>query len=566
MKFTCDSCNAQYMISDEKVGPSGVKVRCKKCGHVITVRRAEEAPVAAPPSPAAAPTPSGDGLDAELGSAFDSAFGDRPPAPDLDATQAMAPEDAARIAAAPAPAPSQLGTEWYVAIGEAQVGPLPIADVKRKWEQGEIGPDSLAWRPGMGDWSPLSTVAELAAVLSPIARQPQRSSSAAAARGTTPAFGTAQSTAAPDATWKPAGANALAALASEELESRAAPSVAEPARAGARPAGVKSLVEQMNLADQGGVEPTGALPLSIKGVERTDESPIRRKSSVARGQEQIRHRRGTARVVLGVIAAVVLIVGGGVFGVITYLDKRLPPGTLASVGVPGASEAVPAPVPAAPAAPVAPAAPSAAATPPASPAEPAPPAPPPPPVAAAAVPAAPAAPARATERPAAARSAKAAAAPPPTRVAAARADEPAPEPAPRPAPRKKDALLDGIDSGGDDALADALGGGSSGRSVYVPPKPGGSAALAEQPSDGQITEAIKGKFDSLAACAEQNPATGGTLVIRWAITPEGGARDVKCKAPCATPALGTCLSAVVKNIRFPRTSNGRAGVEFPFNF
>ena len=39
MRFVCDSCRAQYMISDEKVGSRGVKVRCKKCGHVIHVRR-----------------------------------------------------------------------------------------------------------------------------------------------------------------------------------------------------------------------------------------------------------------------------------------------------------------------------------------------------------------------------------------------------------------------------------------------------------------------------------------------------------------------------------------------
>src|SRR5512138_2836843 len=247
MKFTCDSCNAQYMISDDKVGPTGVKVRCKKCGHVITVRRAEEgaAPAAAP----ASPSPSGDGLDAELGSAFDSAFGDKPPAPapapDLDATQAMSPEDANRIASGSAPASAS--TEWYVAIGEAQVGPLPIADVKRKWEQGDVGPDSLVWRPGMGDWSPLSTVSELASVLSPIPRPAPRAAAAPTAppKSGTPAFGTpavapAPSTAAPDATWKPAGASALAALASEELQARAP--AAEPPKPAPKPAGAKSLV------------------------------------------------------------------------------------------------------------------------------------------------------------------------------------------------------------------------------------------------------------------------------------------------------------------------------------
>ena len=43
MRFVCDSCRAQYMISDDKVGANGVKVRCKKCGHVIVVRRPQDA-------------------------------------------------------------------------------------------------------------------------------------------------------------------------------------------------------------------------------------------------------------------------------------------------------------------------------------------------------------------------------------------------------------------------------------------------------------------------------------------------------------------------------------------
>src|SRR5688572_14079302 len=41
MRFVCDSCRAQYMISDDKVGAKGVKVRCKKCGYVILVRPPE---------------------------------------------------------------------------------------------------------------------------------------------------------------------------------------------------------------------------------------------------------------------------------------------------------------------------------------------------------------------------------------------------------------------------------------------------------------------------------------------------------------------------------------------
>jgi predicted Zn finger-like uncharacterized protein len=73
MKFTCERCSAQYMISDDKVGPAGVKVRCKKCGNVIHVRAAGSAD-AAVAAPAAAPEGAapGPGLDAELGQAFDS--------------------------------------------------------------------------------------------------------------------------------------------------------------------------------------------------------------------------------------------------------------------------------------------------------------------------------------------------------------------------------------------------------------------------------------------------------------------------------------------------------------
>lgn len=38
MKFACDNCQAEFLIADEKVGRRGVKVRCKRCSHVIVVR------------------------------------------------------------------------------------------------------------------------------------------------------------------------------------------------------------------------------------------------------------------------------------------------------------------------------------------------------------------------------------------------------------------------------------------------------------------------------------------------------------------------------------------------
>ena len=99
MRFSCEGCSAKYMISDDKVGPGGVKVRCKKCGHVTLVRRRR-------------------------------AGGRRP----------------ARGGA--------LAAEWWVAIADQPVGPVGIEVVQHHWDQGEIGPESLVWYAGLAEWTP----------------------------------------------------------------------------------------------------------------------------------------------------------------------------------------------------------------------------------------------------------------------------------------------------------------------------------------------------------------------------------------------------------------------------
>ena len=78
MKFVCDSCHAQYMISDDKVGANGVKVRCKKCSNVIVVKKVVEPdPTMVMQNPLAQAASGGpapfDGLGTdEIGQAFDS--------------------------------------------------------------------------------------------------------------------------------------------------------------------------------------------------------------------------------------------------------------------------------------------------------------------------------------------------------------------------------------------------------------------------------------------------------------------------------------------------------------
>jgi hypothetical protein len=173
----------------------------------------------------------------------------------------------------------------------------------------------------------------------------------------------------------------------------------------------------------------------------------------------------------------------------------------------------------------------------------------------------------------AAKGAKAAPAPAGRTVAKREEAEPPPPPPPPPAAKPAAGGCDPVDEalglcssaggGGGGAAAKAPAGKSA---VYVPPKPGGGADLPDTVTDGQVTEGIKGKFDSLAACGETHAGVEGVVVMRWSITAEGGARDIKCAAPCASQPLAGCLGSVIKGIRFPRSANGRTRVEFPFKF
>jgi len=50
---------------------------------------------------------------------------------------------------------------WYYAKNGAQQGPVALEDMKSRIAMGEIAPTDLAWREGMADWMPVSSIAEL---------------------------------------------------------------------------------------------------------------------------------------------------------------------------------------------------------------------------------------------------------------------------------------------------------------------------------------------------------------------------------------------------------------------
>ncbi len=295
MKFACESCRAQYMISDEKVGPRGVKVRCKKCSHVNVVKRqapAVDPDVVVAPPPAA--PPSGN-LEDEIGAAFDHMVDGTAPAPAPAAPPAEAPagfpagddfgfdapseiertrivempemqrvfeeKERAPAAEVPAPAAPAAAAEWYVAIDEEQVGPLTIDGVRSRWDAGAIGPDTLCWRTGMADWTALAQIPELADCLAP------RPAPAAEAGGNwlESAMKPQEQPAAAPA-WKPTAASALASLVEQEMAaSREAPvpeaTLERDIPQGLESTGIRSLLRDLPTAAAPAPEQSRLLPL-----------------------------------------------------------------------------------------------------------------------------------------------------------------------------------------------------------------------------------------------------------------------------------------------------------------
>src|SRR5439155_1469292 len=89
MKFVCERCHTRYSIADDKVRQKILKIRCKTCDNVITVRDPGSAAVSSAAVAAVAP----------------------PPPPPRNAPVGPA---AAR--------------EWFVAVNGEQTGPLNRVD------------------------------------------------------------------------------------------------------------------------------------------------------------------------------------------------------------------------------------------------------------------------------------------------------------------------------------------------------------------------------------------------------------------------------------------------------
>jgi predicted Zn finger-like uncharacterized protein len=133
MKIVCDACSAKYSIADEKVRGKVFKIRCKKCSNIIVVRGAA--------GEAGAEQPAGVPFEKET-KVFDYSGYD-------GSADASSPGD---------------DQVWHLVIDQEQVGPMTVAEVKERFDRGEIDSESYVWREGFGDWERLADVDAFAGV------------------------------------------------------------------------------------------------------------------------------------------------------------------------------------------------------------------------------------------------------------------------------------------------------------------------------------------------------------------------------------------------------------------
>jgi predicted Zn finger-like uncharacterized protein len=166
MKFVCDRCQTKYSIADEKVRGKILKVRCKACTNIITVREEGAAAGAAPIRRPSAPV-------SPVGSSGASPPA-RPPTPAVPRTPLGPPATAPierRAAPRPEP-PADDGVAWYMALDGNRTGPF-----SRKQLIDRVAPlpkdaDLHVWNEKLGSWKPPMEVPALAHDLAARRRPP----------------------------------------------------------------------------------------------------------------------------------------------------------------------------------------------------------------------------------------------------------------------------------------------------------------------------------------------------------------------------------------------------------
>lgn len=143
MKFVCDKCKTRYSIGEDRVRGKILKIRCKNCSNVITVREGMDAgdDAAAPAERRSRPTTAAPAI----------GIGNAKPAP---------------------PAPPALQQEWYVSIDGVQTGPLSLTEAQKWVGAKPFEADLHCWSEGFDDWLSVDKVSHFRNLRKPRAPTP----------------------------------------------------------------------------------------------------------------------------------------------------------------------------------------------------------------------------------------------------------------------------------------------------------------------------------------------------------------------------------------------------------
>jgi predicted Zn finger-like uncharacterized protein len=152
VRFDCEQCKSKYSIEDARVRGKVLKIRCKNCGNVITVRE---------PAAGSTATPA-----AVSGVAGEGPAPSAPSPPAQRAAEAVIDDEGDRTVFSAGPPPTAAEPEWFISCDGQQEGPFSAERAaQRAREEMARGGEIHAWQEGFADWLPIGQVPELTRLL-----------------------------------------------------------------------------------------------------------------------------------------------------------------------------------------------------------------------------------------------------------------------------------------------------------------------------------------------------------------------------------------------------------------
>lgn len=163
MKFYCDKCQTKYSIAEEKVRGKVLKVRCKNCSHVITVRE----PVSPAHADATATLSSGALSSGALGQIVKRGEQrtEKPADSALSGAAAAARARTRLSSLSNASVKAASSVSWHYAVNGESFGPFTFEYLRAQFAGAKLTDAAYVWNETFEAWKPVGEVAEFAEAL-----------------------------------------------------------------------------------------------------------------------------------------------------------------------------------------------------------------------------------------------------------------------------------------------------------------------------------------------------------------------------------------------------------------